>query len=511
MADTVDRNRRHTKLLLGLSAIAVLFHVLTTWLSPYGYFIDEFYYLACARRLAFGYVDHPPFTPLLLAATRTVLGDSLIGLRLPAFLAAAATVFVTGRMTLELGGGRAATVLAAVALTVSPLFLGMTGFYSVNVFEVLFWTLTTWALVRLVRTGDPRWWLVVGAVVGVGFENKHTILTLVAALGAGLLLSRERRLLWSRWMLAGAALALLLALPNVVWQIQNGWPSLEFYREAQLRKNLPSPPLQTLVVQVVTVNPFAAPLWLAGLAWVLFSRTGARWRLFGIAYLVLLGLLVMSQQSRPDRIFGIYPVLLALGSVRLEPWLRSTPRLAAAFAVVVAGALPLLPLATPLLPPARLSRYVAALGVPTVTERGKSAPIPQPLADRTGWESFVDDVARVYRALPPDDARRAIVFAPSYGQAGALEQFGERIGHARVISNHNSYFHWSAAEGLDADVLIAVDADPDDLRQIYREVEEVGRVRCDYCLSWRNDIPIFVARAPYQRLSTFWARVKQYE
>jgi hypothetical protein len=169
------------------------------------------------------------------------------------------------------------------------------------------------------------------------------------------------------------------------------------------------------------------------------------------------------------------------------------------------------PIVVGVLPPPTLARYVAWLGIQTSGERGKTSPLPQLLADRTGWEDFVEQVAAVYRSLPPDERARALVYGPSYGHAGAIDVLGRAQGLPRAISGQNTYWHWSDREGVDSDVLIAVGARPDDLRQLFRVVTEVDATRCEYCMSWRDGLRIYLARDPIAPVSAMWSKVRHYE
>jgi 4-amino-4-deoxy-L-arabinose transferase-like glycosyltransferase len=507
-------------LLALLSALPLALHVAAAQSRDYGYFIDEFYYVACSKRLAFGYVDHPPLAPWLLAAIRAVAGDGVMAIRLAPFLAMSGTVWVTGLLVGRFGGGRFATALACLAVGFSPVLLAMSGFYSMNAFEPLLWLLTVLLLVRIAQTGESRLWLAVGVLTGVSFETKHTVVAYLVPLAAGIVLTRMRRVLLDRWLWAGAGIAVTLAVPNLAWQAANGWPSLEFYRNAHLLKNVPMPPGESLAAQVIVNNPLAAPVWLLGFAVLLLGERARPLRFLGLAFLILLGLHVASQTSRPDRIAAAFPLLFAAGSVQIEGLLRKAAERhawaagfarASILAAVAAGAAALAPIVLPLVPPARLAQYVAGLGLTAQAERGKSSPIPQLLADRTGWESFVDDVARVYWNLPEADRERAVFYAPSYGQAGALELLGPARGlPGRVIGSQNTYWHWSVGR-TDSEVLVAVDADPDDLRELFAEVWEAGRSRCTYCMSWRDDNPIYVGRRSTQPVSSIWARTRHYE
>jgi hypothetical protein len=507
-------------LLAGLAALPLGVLLLTLLQPGYGYFIDEFYYIACAKRLAWGYVDHPPLAPALLAVTRTVLGDSVLAIRLAAFLGMSATVWVTGLIVRRLGGGTLATVVAGLGIGLSPVLLVMSSFYSMNAFEPLLWSLTVLVLITLIQDDRPRLWLVAGALIGLAFENKHTVILYVAALAAGVSLTRTRRVLASGWLWAGIGVAILLAVPNILWQVFHGWPSIEFYRNAQLLKNVPSTPSQSLVMQVLVTNPIAAPIWIAGLVYLFVHRDARNLRFLGLLFVVLLALHVVSRTSRPDRIASAYPVLLAAGAVAFERGVSllrarhaATARALAIGwpALMLASSAVILPGALPLLPPPTEARYTQALGLTRQAERGKSAPLPQLIADRTGWESFVDDMARAYRELPEADRAKAVFYAPSYGQGGALELLGPSRGLPnRVIASQNTYWHWSVGR-TNTDVLIAVDVDPNALRQLFAEVREVGRVRCDYCMNWRNNVSIYVARRSIVPIDTVWAGARHYE
>jgi 4-amino-4-deoxy-L-arabinose transferase-like glycosyltransferase len=514
--------------LLALAAVVPLIQIVALALSSsdYTYFIDEFYYVACSKHLALGYVDHPPLAPWLLAFTRLFLGDSPAGIRLLPFLAAGATVWCTGRLVEEMGGGRFATILATLAFGLSPVFVGMTGFFSMNAFEPLIWTLLMLRLVRMAKTGNSRLWLAAGALIGIGFENKHTIVPYVAALvvgiaGAWAIQRKAGRgvapppfsVLWnlrSGWLWAGAGVAVALAVPNVLWQMMNGWPSIEFYRNAQTLKNISTPPLQSLATQVLAMNPLAFPVWLAGLAFLLFARDARPLRFVGLLFLALLAMHVASGTSRPDRMMAAYPILMAAGGVVLERVVHRPVARAAAVSVVAVSGLALAMMFLPLLPPAVEARYVAFLGTNIKAERGKTSPIPQLLADRTGWRSFIDDVVRVYGSLPPEDRTRAIIYVPDYGHAGAIDLWGPQAGLPRVIASQNTYWHWSNGH-TNSDVLIAVGAREADLKKVYRQVTRVDTVQCDYCMSWRDHMPIFVARDPLVPLDSVWARTRFYE
>jgi 4-amino-4-deoxy-L-arabinose transferase-like glycosyltransferase len=494
----------------GLSLVLILSSVV----GPYGWFIDELYYIACAKRLAWGYVDHPPLSIAVLALMRALAGDAMWALRLPAALAAGATALVAALLARRLGGGAFAQSLAALCVGASPAAIVLGSFFSMNAFELLLWPVAALVLAEIVGSDRVRWWLPFGVLMGLGLLNKHTTVVFLAAVGAALLLVPARRHLLTPWPWLGALAALVVLAPNLAWQQAHGWPSLEFYRNAQRFKNIPTPPLKVLANQVLFAGPGTLPVWLAGAAFLLRDRAARDLRLLGYAFLMLLGLMLVSGSSRPDRIGAFYAILFGAGAAAMERWSQPPGRRwlrPAVVTLVVASALFVAPITLPLLRPERVAAYAQTTGVLPRLERGKTSPIPQWLADRTGWPEFVADVGAVVAALSPEDRARAIVYAPSYGQAGALELLGPAQGvTATVICNQNNYYLWSFGR-TDSDVLVAVGAKEDELRTLFREVREARVHHCEYCMSWRDGMRIYVARGPREPLSGWWPRLRHFE
>jgi len=501
---------------LALIAVAT---VLLEWIpgfrGPYGYFIDELYYLACADRLAWGYVDHPPLSIAVLALVRAVAGDSLAALRLVPALAAGATAVVTGLIARRLGAGAFGQALAAGAMALAGIPMVIFSFYSMNALDILMWAVCFRVLVEIEERGEPRLWLLFGAALGVGLMNKHTMVLLVVGLVPGMLLTRARRHLASPWFWAGLVLAGTLLSPNLFWQARHGWPSLEFYYNADVLKNNPTPPLAVLVQQVLYMNPGALPIWLGGLVFLLGRGRAGRLRHLGWAYLLLLAMLALGQKSRPDRLTPAYPVLFAAGGAALggsiqrfrAGWLR--PVLASA--LVLGGAV-FVPLGLPLLPPTVTGPYGQRLGIVPQIERGegKRAELPQWLADRLDWEKLVDDVARVVETLPDSERSRAMILAPSYGEAGAIELFGRKRGLPPVYSGHNNYYLWGPPPDP-LETVIVIGRGERDLREFFGEVERAHVHRCQWCMPWRDNVPIWVARHPTGRIADKWPEMKHYQ
>ncbi|UCF79458.1 MAG: glycosyltransferase family 39 protein [Candidatus Eiseniibacteriota bacterium] len=508
--------RRANFLLLALALAYFFLEWLPGSTGEYGYFIDEFYYVACSNHLAFGYVDHPPLSIFLLWVVRAAVGDSLLTLRMIPSLAGAATVLLTGLVARRLGAGTFGQAIAAGAVMLSSIYHVMFSFYSMNALAILMWTACFWILVEIERLDRPRLWLLFGVVAGLALQNKHTFVLLLLGLLVGLVVTRARRHLADRWLWLGFGVCVLLVLPNVLWQATNSWPSIEFYRNADIYKNVPTPPLEVLKQQFLFMNPAAAPVWLAGLVFFLAIKRGSSYRHLGVLYAVLLLSMLMAQKSRPDRIAEAYTILMAGGGVVLEivsqrKWLGWV-RWGLPAAMLLFGAA-LAPVGLPLLPPPIAARYATGLGVVPQIERGegKRSQLPQWLADRLGWEEFVDDVEAAVRQMEPDERERAILLLPSYGQAGAVELLGRGRNLPPVYATQNNYAHWGPPQDPVEAAIVTGPFSEEVVRWFFSETELVRIHDCDWCMPWRDEIPIWLGRGQKELFRDAWPQMRHYE
>ena len=499
--------------LIGLFAGAkLLLHLVAT--SGYGYFRDEFYYLACADHLAPGYVDHPPLSIVFMWAVRHVLGDSLFAIRLPPAVLGAATVALVGLMAQALGGERWAMALAMTAAFVAPEYLALNHFYSMNAFDIFFWALAAYLLILLIDGANPRLWLLLGLVLGLGLANKISVLWLGAGLLVGLLAAPERRWLATPWPWLCGGIAFALFAPYVLWQVRHGWPTLEFIHNATTEKMIDVAPLDFLTGQVRMMHPFTLPLWLGGLAWLLFHPDGKKYRLLGWIYLSAFFVLALSGTSRSGYLAPAYTWLFAAGGVGVEKLLEGK-RLAwlrpAGVLILIAGGALAAPLALPLLPVETYIPYARALGDrPSTEERKELGELGQFYADMHGWDAIVGTVVEVYRRLPPEDAAAARIFAPDYGVAGAIDLLGRRQGLPPAISGHNNYWFWGP-RGWDGRVLIVVGGTEERLRALFETVERASTLDCGRCMPYENGRPVWVCRRLRQPVAEVWARIKHYD
>ena len=496
------------------AALQIALHAASV--GRYGIFRDELYYLSCASRPASGYVDQPPFSILFLAAWRAVFGDSAAALMVPPALCGAAVVVLTGLLARRFGGGPVAQGLASTVAALAPIWVGMTGYYSMNAFDILFWTLAATLLAALLGKGadgapgpgTTRLWLALGLVLGVGLLNKISVLWLGAGIFAGLLLTPARRSLGTRDPWLAGAIAVLGLAPYVLWNAMHGWATLAFMRRAAAEKYVPSSPLTFAKDLLLFFHPLAAPVWIAGLVWLLAARDGRRFRLLGVVFLVTLAILLANRTSKTEYLAASFAPLLAAGGVVLERVLhrrRSAAPAALYASVLLATGLAIAPLAVPLLSPAAYVAYATRLGLaaPT-TERTAMGPLPQHFADRFGWPEMAAEVARVVRTLPEEERRKARVWAWNYGEAGALERYGRALGVPAVLCPHNSFYFFS----LDAlekgppfqGPLLVFGGRRQGLESVFARVEEAGRFSHPLVMPYENGRTIWICRDPKESL-----------
>jgi 4-amino-4-deoxy-L-arabinose transferase-like glycosyltransferase len=475
----------------------------------YGYFRDELYYLMDGRHLAFGYVDQPPLIGWLAALTDLLFHDSLVAIHIIPALAGAALVVVAALLCRELGGGRAAQVLTALATMCSTVFLATTSIFSMDILDALCWTLAAYVLARTLRRGEPRGWLWFGLVAGVGLLNKLTILFFGFAVVVGLLLTPERRVLRTRWPWLGGAIAFALVLPYVLWNAANGWPTLTFW--THYGGLGAGGPVSFLANQLFLINPFNLPLVIAGLWYYFRLPEGRSFRVLGWAYVVLY-LLFTLIQAKPYFLGPAYPLMYAGGAVTLAgAWRRRRVLLLSYASAILLSRLLLAPLAMPVLPPATFVRTYGALTGVGNGGAGQSTAgtFPQYLGDRFGWNALTASVARVYAALPPAEQRQACIFTANYGEASALALLGAPYHLPPVISGHNNYFLWGPGT-CTGQVIIAVNIPQATLAQGFHQVTLAGTSTCAYCMAYEDGIPIDVCTQPVAPLSVLWLSTRHF-
>ena len=503
-----------TVVLILLSLAKLLIHLATNLFGGYGYFRDELYYIACSNHMAWGYVDQPPFSIAVLWLNRHLFGDSLFALRLLPAVAGAASVLLAGLIAKRLGGGRFSQALAACATIVAPLLLFENSIFSMNSFDLLFWTLSFYLVVVIVENQDPKYWLFLGVVLGLGLLNKISVLWLGAGLFIGLLFTRHRKLLLKRGAWLAAGIAFLIFLPHVAWQIANHFPTLEFIRNASASKYVSASPLKMLGEQALQMNPLMLLAWLPGLIYFLVAKPARPFRILPVIYFAVFAILAVNGSSKAEYLGPMFPMLFALGAVAAERfilwlgwrWLKPT-----LLALLLLSGIVLAPMTLAVLPVERYIAYAQALGMaPSTPERKELAKLPQFYADMFGWEKMTAAVAAAYGTLAPAEKAKCAILANNYGEAGAIDFFGPRYGLPKAICGHNSYWLWGA-RGATGEVVIRLGGSLEAMKESYADVTQAGLFHDDYCMPYENDMVVWILRGRRSGLQREWDQFKHYE
>ncbi len=521
--------------------LALLFAVLklgihlaaSLWQSHigYGYFRDEFYYIACGRHLASGYVDHGPIVALQARASELLFGHSLAGLRFLSSVGGALRVALTGILAWSLGGRRPAQALAMLAVLTTPMYLGQDGYLSMNSWESAFWLPCFLAIVQIAKTtSSPRtgwtWWTVFGISAGIGLLNKPSMAFFLLALGAGLLLIRlygqeQYRLLLTRQAAYSIALLALIASPNLFWQLHNHWPTLEFLHNGRVQnKNVHLAPLAFLANQVFTLGPWTAFVWLPGLVRSLRKRE-LRW--IGLTFVLFLSAMI-ALGAKDYYVTPIYPALMAVGGIGWETFFARRDRVLqnrtvafpVAFATAILCCALVFPLAEPVLRPTTFISYQHALHLPsTNSEKYGSGLLPAFYADRFGWQEETDQVQHVVDGLSSQDRAQAVILANNYGEAGALQFLGRNL--PAVGSGHNTYWLWGTPPdatghpGSGQVVILVEDTTSEHLRTLFNTVQRVGSIGTPYAMPYERRTGIWLLHGLKSgTLSSLWPRKKGY-
>jgi 4-amino-4-deoxy-L-arabinose transferase-like glycosyltransferase len=493
-----------------LAAAGIMLQMLTN--GRYGYFRDELYFIACGDHLAWGYVDFAPLVAWLTRLTRVTLGDSLHALRLLPALALGAEIVLTGLITRALGGRRFAIFLACVSVLMAPTILGNATRLSMNPFEPLFWMGCVYFLLRAINEERPALLLWCGVMLGLGLENKHSTAFFFVSLIAGLALTSSRKLIGAKWFWIAAVIAALLFLPNLLWQIQNHFPTLEALRNVKAtHKNIELPPLAFFKQQIMMLNPANALVWLAGLALLLLGSRMKTWRVLGITYVAFL-VIMMWLRGKDYYLAPIYPMLFAAGGVFWETttearrWLGWGARVAVPTLVIALGVIAA-PLAVPILPVEKVVPYMGALGIKmSRTEVQDKGPLPQHFGDEFGWPEMASAVAQVYTALPPEQRAKTGIIAGTYGDAGAIDFFGPRLGLPKAISGHQNYYLWGPRE-YTGESLIFLHYDLEDVQNWCDSVQAGPKLDPYYGMG-EEHYTIIVCHGLKKPLPQVWPRFK---
>ncbi|MGA9335526.1 MAG: glycosyltransferase family 39 protein [Rudaea sp.] len=492
--------------LVGLSLLAIALFILHMLCNGnYGFHRDELQVLDDARHLAWGYVAYPPLTPFLARIEFTLFGTSLVGFRVFSALMQCLAALLTGLIARELGGSRKTQLVAALAAACMPFsMLAGSQFMYVSP-DFFWWVLLAWLTLRLINSGNGRWWLAIGCVIGLGMMTRYTMLFAVAGLIVGVLATPLRKYLSSRWLWAGVVLSVLIFLPNLIWQIQHDFVYVDFVHHIHARDIRWGRTNGFFLHQLDTnASVFLLPLWLAGLGFLIFSRRAARYRVLAWIFVVTLLLFALAR-GRAYYMAPAYPMLLAAGAVWGEAWLDGLRPRAASAMRIVAGVLFVL---------AAASTAAVALPIAPVNSIGWriSRRAHDDFAEQIGWRELVSRVSTIYKALPAGERAHTGIVANNYGEAGAIDLYGPALGLPTAISGVNSYWYRSYPDPAPQTVIVLGD-DMESMAKAPATCTPVGKVTNRYNVvneETRDHPQIFICRDLRMPWPEIWKRMRSF-
>jgi 4-amino-4-deoxy-L-arabinose transferase-like glycosyltransferase len=493
---------------------AILKFALHLYIAPgYGFFFDELYTIALSRHLAFGYVDLPPLVPALVALSRLILGESLFALHIFPALAGSFTLVFVCLIAKEFGGKTFAVALTALGFIAVPGWLMVDSIFCYDSIDQLILAAFLFCLVRFLRTGNKRLWIVLGFLAGLAALTKMTILFLGPGFLVALLASNYRRDLITPWPWLGAALFLVLVSPYLLWQSANHWPTLEYWMNYGSQRVYQASIQQYAINILVYVSSLLLPVWLIGLYRIFRRFDGVSYAFLGLLFLATFALLFFLHATA-RMIIALFIPLLAAGAVFMEEkisglrwgnWVKAaaTIYLLAVGMVNISFSLPVISI--DLLPP--VIRPFQPLYQPLREFKNTTNNPPLFLSGRMGWDNLVTEVADVYQALPPEDRAVVGIYTDLYVTAGAIDQLGSQYGLPHAVSGSLTYYLWGP--GYSWDTMIVVTNRPGVISAFFGECEQKTVMQNKYIGYTR--FYVFVCRKPNVPVDTIWRSVKSFQ
>ncbi len=489
-------------------AIGVLIlHVAVNIWGPYGFHRDEFLYIAMGEHFRLFGMDFPPLIGILANLERAVLGSSLAAIRFFPAVAAAILVWLSADMARRLGGGTFAQILAALLMFFSPIFLRPGSLFQPVVFDQLWWTLGCWAIVRWKESDNPRWWIALGIVMGIGLFTKFSIFLFGFGVFVGLVATQDRRLLSTRWPWIALALTLLIGSPALIGQVTLGFPFFGVMHDLQRQQFTHVSWLDFVTGQILMLGVISFIVSVTGIVALFGSGRFKNFRIIAWVYVGAFAVLFI-MHGKAYYLGPVYPAMIAAGAVMTEQVGKARWRVAfraVLLLLLIAGGIVGLPLGVPILPPQKMAAYGEALGMSSAntTNSGRVLRLPQDYADMLGWNERVEAVARVYHSLNPDQQEQAVILASNYGEAGSIDFLGPKYGLPHSICFEGTYWFYGPGKKPGA-VTIAIGFDSTDLVKNWRQVTPVAHIENKWTVPEEQDLTIYLCEDEIKTAQELW-------
>ncbi len=505
------QEERHdvTRLIGVVVAVHLALHLYVLAVTQFGVHRDELLYFSMGRHLRFWRMDFPPLIAVLANASRGIFGDSLASVRLFPALEGAVLIALSAMIARELGGGRFAQTFAAVAMLCAPMIMRTSTLFQPVILDQIWWTLALFAIVRLARTRDDRWWLLVGVALGFGLLTKFSIAFIGVGLLVALCLTSWRRTLLTQWPWMAAAIMVVIGAASIVGQVRLGFPVTAQLQDLEATQLTHVTWLSFVADQLLLIGPVSFGVAVAGAVALVRGGALSTYRVAGlscaIAFLLLLLMHGKSYYAGP-----IYPTLLAAGGVVLErvrrPGLGTALRVATLAGVVLLGIVAV-PIGMPILSPQATARYLTRLGIGAAvrTNHGSYDRLPQDYADMLGWEERAQALRAAYRSLTPGEQRDAVIVGSNYGEAGAAEFYRERYALPPVVSTAGSFWYFGPGD-RPGRVVVSIGERAEGMRRFFGDVRSFAHLASPWSVSEERELDVLISRQPKTTLQALWAR-----
>ncbi len=496
-------------IILALAAIKLLIPFMVS--HDFGFQRDELLYMALGNHLAWGYMAVPPFIAFIAKITNILFGYGIHSLRFFPALSGALSLWITTLIAKEMGGKSFAQILAGFGYLFGLAYLRMNLLFQPVTFNLFFLVLSAYLFIRILKTNEPKYWIGLGIALGIGLLNKYTMLLFGFGITVGLLFTNYRTLFRSKWPWISALIAMVIWLPNLIWQQSHGWP---FFHQMQILDKyqfVHVNPSGFLVAQLI-MNFLATPIWLAGLIF-LFSKRGKTFRPIAWAYLTALVVLLITH-GKSYYLAASYPMLIAAGSVLIElfiekkSWAFLKPL---SIGVLVFGSLFYVPAGIPVFSLPTMVQYFKYgsehLGLKPALrwETGRYHALPQDYADMLGWQEMAAETAKIYHSLSKEEQKNCSIFANNYGEAGAINYYAKRYDMPRAISSSSNFWLWGY-HGESGKVMIIIGSNLKDNSYFYKDVQKKDVFNYPYARE--SGTAIFLAKGPKYTMAQVWEDLK---
>jgi len=492
--------KKYLPIVFILSLIKLVIHLVAN--QNYGFHRDELLHLSVSEHLAWGYMEFPPFIAVVGKVAHFFFDYSLSGVRLFSTLAGVAILVICCLIAKEFGGKKNSILLAGIlVLAYVPFFRNHTLFQPVA-FDQLFWTLGFYYLIRYINTKNVKFLIYLGITAGIGLMNKYTFVVWGFGIAIGLLFHEKGNVFKNKWIYISGMIALIIVLPNILWQMNHHFPllmHLEELKKSQLDEIGP----YDFALEPLK-SPFTLVVGLIGLFAYFFDTELKKYKSIGVATLVIF-FTMWFLQSKAYYFFAIYPVLFAAGAVKIEKAFQRKPIWVYVVAfVVLAPSIFFIPKAAPVLP---IEKFVAYEELEP--EKDGRIIITDDYADMFGWEEQVKLVDSLYRGLPQKDKDNCIILAENYGEAGAIKILGEQYHLPDPVSRHGSFWTWGPGE-KSGEICISMGNEKEVLSRYFEELTLVKMITHKYAIDEENNIPVYLCRKSKIDLKKKWPELEKY-